>query len=74
MRDRLVFPQEEQDTVPSGMQQEKVRPGTSTWGANAITGKCLQIRLFHSLHTRRVLDAGSEPDFQVIGGLFYTWN
>jgi hypothetical protein len=74
MRDRLVFPQEGQDTVPSGTQLGKVPPEASTWGANAITGKCLQIRLFHSLNTRCFLDAGSEPDFGVFGGLSYTWN
>ena len=56
------------------MQQGKVPPETSTWGANAITGTGLQIRLFHSLNTRCFLDAGPEPDFGVIGGLSYTWN
>jgi hypothetical protein len=74
MPDQLVFPHEEQDTVPSGMQLGKVPLETSTWGANAITGTGLQIRLCHSLNTRCFLDAGPEPDFGVIGGLSYTWN
>jgi hypothetical protein len=74
MRDQLVFPQEEQDTVPSGIQLGKVLPETSTLGANVITGMGLQIRFFHGLNTRCFLAAGSEPDFGLIGGLSYTWN